>query len=57
MIFNIKAVNLIVLYAPIHIYQQLFNFSGMCIFFINKTQKDNLVINIGYLKVIQKGNP
>ena len=55
-IFNIMAVNLIVLYPPVHIYQRLLNFSGMCIFFINKTQKYNLVINIGYLKLIEKGN-
>ena len=55
-IFNTMAVNLIVLYPPVHIYQWLLNFSGMCIFFTNKTQKYNLVINIGYLKLIKKGN-
>lgn len=55
--FNTLAVNLTILYTVILIHQLLLNFSGMYTFFINKTQEDNLDINIGYLNLIQKGNP
>lgn len=54
--FNITAGNLIILHTVI-IHPLMLKGSGMRMFFLNKTPEDNLVVNVGYLKLIQQGNP